>query len=362
MSPLSPQLVVNTPFDLGDSNLSAPLDTIESLTSRTNGPLRPYGEHARNQTNDPVALKILRADEANELFKIYFERCHPLAPFLDVKLQRNAASVQQASIPLFLAILVAAARYWAYQPCNPEFPNRCSNWLHPRYARLVSLLDDELARLALKPVPDDSRLETVEAFVVYGHWFPLEAQSMDQEPEMVSRYRASSCFHVFGQALRWACLLQLGRDAHLPFAIPPASPAYRLPTHDQLRRIRVYAYLIESDHHLASLSHLPISTDPRPLCDPNVVAAVRAHPLGQPTDARVMAILQLAAALHRASLQSGDPCLKKINSEALQAFNATLDGIEGAVLSLMNSQEMSEDHMLAHMPFSMCLQTSNTRI
>ena len=98
--------------------------------------------------------------------------------------------------------------------------------------------------------------------------------------------------------------------------------------------------------------HLPISTDPRPLCDPVVVAAVRTHPLGQPTDSRVMAILQLAAALHRASLQSGDPCLKTISSEALQAFNATLDGIEGAVLSLMDSFETSEDKMLAHMPFS----------
>lgn len=351
----------NGPLNLADGDLDNPLGTIASLTSRSNMPLGPFRSHGRTRSNDPVVLKIISQEEAQSFFNIFFDRCHPLAPFLDVALQRDASHVRSTSTALFLAIVTAAARYWNYRsPQQESSSEQKKDWLHPRYARLAALLDAELSRLALNPVPADSRLESVEAFLVYGHWFPLEEVSVDGATEMVSRYRATSCFHIFGQAIRWACLLGLDRDAHVPFGRNHGGiqnnnnhgSNSNLPSHEQLRRLRVYAYLVESDHHLASLAHLPISTDPRPLCDPSVVAAMRSHPMGQPTDSRVMAILQLAAALHRASVQSGDPCLKHITYGALQAFNGTLDGIEGAVLSWMHSSELSQDNMLAHMPFS----------
>jgi hypothetical protein len=121
--------------------------------------------------------------------------------------------------------------------------DRRDTWLHPRYSRLVALLDGEMSRLTLRPRPADICLETVQAWMIYSHWMPIDISSTLTGPSYRSRFTESSVWQCLGLAIRWATLLGLDQTAHLAFM-----DDHKRPSRDEVRKYRTMLYLTESDH------------------------------------------------------------------------------------------------------------------
>ena len=116
---------------------------------------------------------------------------------------------------------------------------RRDTWLHPRYPRLVALLDQEMARLTLRSRPADICLETVQAWMIYSHWMPIDTSPTGYR----SRFSESSIWQCLGLAIRWALLLGLDKTAHLPFVSQTEQP-----TAQDVYNFRAMLYLTESDY------------------------------------------------------------------------------------------------------------------
>ncbi|WWD19405.1 hypothetical protein CI109_103865 [Kwoniella shandongensis] len=116
-------------------------------------------------------------------------------------------------------------------------------WLHPRYPRLVALLDQEMSRLTLRPRPADICLETVQAWMIYSHWMPIDTSSSINGTSYRSRFTESSVWQCLGLAIRWVTLLGLDKTAHLPFI-----EVSNTPSGQDVRNYRTMLYLTESDH------------------------------------------------------------------------------------------------------------------
>ena len=108
---------------------------------------------------------------------------------------------------------------------------------------ILSTLDQEMTRLMLRPKPSDLCLETVQAWLVYAHWMPIDMTSNGPQ----SRFSEASAWQCLGLALRWATLLEL--DKHAPLAFDRMrNPSNFQPTAEDARAFRTMMYLIESDH------------------------------------------------------------------------------------------------------------------
>ena len=130
-------------------------------------------------------------------------------------------------------------RYSIKDPANL----RRDTWLHPRYSRLVALLDAEMSRLTLRPRPADVCLETVQAWMIYSHWMPIDVVNTSSGQSYRSRFSESSVWQCMGLAIRWATLLGLDQTAHLPFL-----DETKVPTPSEIQSYRTMLYLTESDH------------------------------------------------------------------------------------------------------------------
>jgi len=157
------------------------------------------------------------------------------------------ASVRSRSMALMLNIIVAAARFWSHKSrlvdSRLTAEERRDTWLHPRYTRLVALLDAEMSRLTLRPRPADVCLETVQAWMIYSHWMPVDVVTTSTGQSYRSRFSESSVWQCMGLAIRWATLLGLDQTAHLPFM-----DHSRIPTTLDVQSYRTMLYLTESDH------------------------------------------------------------------------------------------------------------------
>ncbi|KAL5360768.1 hypothetical protein BJX96DRAFT_184778 [Aspergillus floccosus] len=278
----------------------------------TDGPLKALGSL---QTDDPVEVEnldpikrsILTEGEAYVIFKLYFTRCHPNAPFLDVGLDADIDRVRSNNMILFLAILCIGARFWSAS-------SNTSCWLHPRYLDLIRLLDTEVMRVTLRPSHDDQKLETVQALMLCAHWMPFDFAA---EPE---RYR--SRFSEDG-----ACQPFM----HLQTVAP-----------DDMRRFRTMLYLVESDHYLALSARRPPSLNPDPLNAvlPNFLACRYA----QSTDIRIASLFRVAYVAHFTGC-------RPTTVESVQALDRDVLLIERDFISRLGSRSM-EDSFNHHFPFT----------
>lgn len=107
----------------------------------------------------------------------------------------------------------------------------------------MTLLDAEMSRLTLRPRPADFCLETVQAWMIYSHWMPIDVIGTPTGPSYRSRFSESSVWQCLGLAIRWATLLGLDQTAHVPFL-----DNSKTPTPTEINCYRTMLYLTESDH------------------------------------------------------------------------------------------------------------------
>lgn len=94
-------------------------------------------------------------------------------------------------------------------------------------------------RLMLTPRPRDNQLETIQAWMLYSHWMPIDVHNGTDR----SRFSESSVWQSLGVAIRWAKLLDLETTAATPFLRNGYSP-----TSPEIRTFRTMLYLTESDY------------------------------------------------------------------------------------------------------------------
>ncbi|RSH95502.1 hypothetical protein EHS25_000594 [Saitozyma podzolica] len=278
------------------------------------------------EINDPIDRSILTEGEAHVMFRLYFSRCHPNAPFLYVDYDSDLDRVRSSSKLLLLAILCVGARFWSYS-------SRSSCWLHPRYHELVRLLDMEVMRITLRPSPDDLKLETVQGLLLCAHWMPLDVSTDKKQYRF--RFSEGGAWQCLGLAIRWATFLALERSCHLSF--------HRLEsvTKDDARRYRTMLYLTESDHYLALSARRPTNLDPGPLH--SVLANfLRCKDL-QNTDGRLISLFRVA---YSAQITGCRPT----TIESVEAFDKDVQLIERQFL--LSLGDRPTDTLNQHFPFT----------
>ncbi|KAL4874307.1 hypothetical protein BJY04DRAFT_226175 [Aspergillus karnatakaensis] len=297
----------------------------------TDGPLKALNsiqtdDPAELESHDPIARSVLTEGEAHVLFRLYFEHCHPNAPFLDVSIDNDVDQVRIRSGILFTAILCVGARFWSASSKAP-----C--WLHPRYTELVRLLDAEVMRVTLRPSHNDQKLETIQALMLCAHWMPFDPAT---GPERFrSRFSEGGAWQCLGLAIRWATSLALERSCHTSFLRP------EMATRDDVRRYRTMLYLVESDHYLALSARRPSYLDPKPLHD--VLKNYLQCRYVQNTDIRLASLFRVAYGAHFTGC-------RPTTVESVEAFDKDVELIERQFL--LNSDSSSTDGFSQHFPFT----------
>lgn len=105
------------------------------------------------------------------------------------------------------------------------------------------MLDAEMSRLTLRPRPADISLESIQAWLIYSHWMPIDVNKSSTELGYRSRFSESSVWQCLGSAIRWSTLLGLDQTAYLPFLDDSKTPTVM-----EIRNYRTMLYLTESDH------------------------------------------------------------------------------------------------------------------
>nr|XP_031863799.1 uncharacterized protein CI109_000441 [Kwoniella shandongensis]KAA5530871.1 hypothetical protein CI109_000441 [Kwoniella shandongensis] len=332
-----------TYFDPPSATHSVPAQSLPSIPlSHTspdaafNGPMKVLQELGADdafdvECHDPITRQILTQGEASVAFRLFFNKCHLNAPFLDSQYDGDLQSVRSRNAALFLNIIVVGARFWSHS-------SKRDTWLHPRYPRLVALLDQEMSRLTLRPRPADICLETVQAWMIYSHWMPIDTSSSINGTSYRSRFTESSVWQCLGLAIRWVTLLGLDKTAHLPFI-----EVSNTPSGQDVRNYRTMLYLTESDHYLAMSARRP------PTLLPTAIYSVLPRFLRgdwvRPTDSRLASLIRVVQAAH---VMGG----KAETVESLEAFNEDVNGVEQSFLSWSAGMEPGHDRMGQHFPFT----------
>lgn len=95
--------------------------------------------------------------------------------------------------------------------------NRPQDWLHPRYADVVDLVDQSLTSLILRPSVTSSSVESIQAMLLYTQWMPLEVHNADTASSSQitfaskSRFNDISAWTAIGIAIRQATLIRLDK-------------------------------------------------------------------------------------------------------------------------------------------------------
>ncbi|ORY23121.1 hypothetical protein BCR39DRAFT_549915 [Naematelia encephala] len=333
----SPQISTGSHVEMAQipviqSSPRMPTSDSTSPSTRFNGPMKVLQDLGTDdaidmENHDPISRQFLTFGEASVAFNLFFSKCHPNAPFLDSRSDMNMKDVRSRNIALFLNIVVVGARFWGQS-------SKKDSWLHPRYTSLVSLLDREMTRLILRPRPADLCLETVQAWMIYSHWMPV-----DKTPNAYrSRFSESSVWHCLGLAIRWAVLLGLDSSAHLPF-VNPTHPT----TLQDARVFRTMMYLTESDHYLAISARKPPTLAPSQIF--HALPRYLRSEWVQPTDTRLASLLRVVQAVH----VMGD---RADCAESVEAFNHDVDAVESDFLSSTASINPGFDKMGQHFPFT----------
>ncbi|TVY41295.1 hypothetical protein LOCC1_G004267, partial [Lachnellula occidentalis] len=315
-------------------DLDTPMSTLRNIASLSNDnvsasrnmaydPIFPMigRQERRASVFDPVTQGILTMEEAQQAFDIFFENCHPMAPFLCIQSQRSAALVREASPVLFLSVCAVGARFWQTANSRTNYQG-----LHENYRAIVALLDSSLSRLLLQPSLSDVTLDHIRSLLLYIQWMPVE-----QETSGIcqTRYNDISAWSVLGLAIRYSIFLGLDRSAVTPFSTPNPTG----PEQEDFSRLRVWINVLTCDCHLMLSAGLPASVDPEPVTMIGRAFAAHAKAL-QPDDSRVAAISELVAIIKRAARSSGDPRLRVLDAASLKKANAEFDNWEAYVLDL----------------------------
>ncbi|KAL1718068.1 hypothetical protein EV715DRAFT_253034 [Schizophyllum commune] len=344
-------------FTMDGVSLGAPIATLRKLANEdeedypdtpaiprmpppTDG--SPYSmrapSHARPSAfgMDPVSQDIITVDEAQSMFDIHFENCHPLAPLLSARTQRDATEIRHYSPLLFTTICSIGARYWHCQPSSSQ------SWLHPRYPQIIGQLDQCIMSLFLRPTSADMCLETVQALLLYAQWMPLEVPATGSTSLPRSRFNDVSAWSMIGHAIRQALFIGLERCV---YAFNGAQEV----TEEDMRRMRVWVNLLSTDHHLVMTARLPMTLDPFPAT--SVARAFGGNPLAEPTDLRYAGLCELIAIVNRAARHSGDAALCALDPVSLQKANNDLDEWD-SVWTVVFSSTPGFQQFNTQMPFT----------
>jgi hypothetical protein len=130
--------------------------------------------------------------------------CLSVASELDIGTSKAAAT----SVNVLLTIL----RIHSDNVSSPQ------SWLHPKYSELVSLLDNCISALLLRPSPTDINLEAVQSMLLYVQWMPLQVPEPSTGQLPRSRFSDASAWTIVGVAIRFSTYLNLDRSVLLPFS------------------------------------------------------------------------------------------------------------------------------------------------
>ncbi|KAH8682142.1 hypothetical protein BX600DRAFT_447839 [Xylariales sp. PMI_506] len=308
-------------FTMDNLDLASPIATLRSLGALegdVEGTFSPY---------DPVACGVIAIQEAQELFNIYFDHCHPWAPILNENLRSICMSLRKSSPVLFLCIVSIGARFWH------------GNSLHPKYFDIVALLDKAISQLAMFPSSSDANLNSVRALMLYLQWMPCSLKEGSQDDQtsgssIKTRYNDLSAWTVFGIAIRYAAFLNLERQALAPFR----STGTALSQED-FDTMRVWLNLVSYDCSLTHTSGLPLSIDPHPAA--RVVRQFCSDRLAQePGDTRYAALIELACIVHRAKSSIGEYPQRHPNIASLKKANVDMEEWERCWLSKLRQTRL----------------------
>lgn len=129
-------------------------------------------------------------------------------------------------------------------PCvQSENVSSPQSWLHPKYSELVSLLDNCISALLLRPSPTDINLEAVQSMLLYVQWMPLQVPEPSTGQLPRSRFSDASAWTIMGVAIRFSTYLNLDRSVLLPFS----SRDVNISDAD-MRTMRVWLNLVSVDY------------------------------------------------------------------------------------------------------------------
>ncbi|CAI7594943.1 unnamed protein product [Penicillium palitans] len=220
---------------------------------------------------------------------------------------------------------------------------------HPRFHDLTKLLDKAVSKLLLRPTPSDVTLDSICVLLLYAQWMPcskdddedehFERQSTYHEPKAKSRYNEISAWVVLGLAERYSVLLGLEQSATSLF-----KPPNKVPSIEDVKRLRVWYNLLTCNFNLMLTSGLPASIDP----GPSVQVAWRfvSHELMQsPADLRVRGLVELVGIVHLAMSSSGDKSGRQLQPSCLERLNRDLDDWERSWFSRLQKTESHYNHL-----------------
>ncbi|KAJ7574410.1 hypothetical protein C8J56DRAFT_802909 [Mycena floridula] len=309
-------------FSMDHISLEAPIATLRTLGRSIPGdesessplPRSPsYDGHSQGRrSSDPITSGLVALEDAQRL--------------LDIPV-------------LLTAICSIGARYWPN-----ELHKSSSRTLHPRYHELISLLDQCIMSLLLRPSSSDMNLEAVQAILLYVQWMPLEPNpkgGRNSQPR--SRFNDISAWSTIGVAIRLATFIGLDRIIEAPFNSPTDI------TEEDVRRMRVWMNLLSVDHHLAMTARLPASLDPAPAA--RIARAFGSHPRAERSDLKVAGLCELVGIVHRAGKFCGDASLSRLDPMSLQKANAEFAEWESVWAVVMRNSGFDEDFH-TQMPFT----------
>ncbi|PVH83619.1 hypothetical protein DL98DRAFT_652429 [Cadophora sp. DSE1049] len=335
-------------FSMDDIDLGPPIATLRSLGALSNDGGSPESSRIvtqdieRSNSWDPVSRGVLSDRDARKAVNIYFENCHPNAPFLSEKLRYSDHNLKFSSPLLFLAICCVGARFWESgdQSCFIQD-------LHPNFFELTSLLDHAISRLILQATPSDVTLDSIRVLMLYIQWMPCSLENSDKtlqrsQRQPKSRYNDISAYSILGVAIRYATFLGLDHTAIAPFKGPTASIS-----EDDVARFRVWRNLLTCDCNLMLSSGLPATLDPVPAAE--VGQLISSHPAAQlPGDLRITALVELVVIVNRVAKSSGDHSGRHLDAYCLKKVNMDLDEWERSWVARLGNTESQHNQL----PFS----------
>jgi hypothetical protein len=198
--------------------------------------------------------------------------------------------------------------------------------VHPRFNDLTNLLDKAVSRLLLRPTPSDVTLDSICVLLLYAQWMPWSREDEDVPDNYPSATRASrsryneiSAWAILGLAGRYAVLMGLELSATSPFR-----DLTKIPSEEDVNRIRVWHNLLTCNFNLMLTSGLPASIDP--VLSVQVARNFAFHKITQyPADLRVAGLVELVGIVHLAMSSCGDLSGRKLQLCHLQGLNTDLN-------------------------------------
>ncbi|OQD80972.1 hypothetical protein PENANT_c030G08825 [Penicillium antarcticum] len=203
---------------------------------------------------------------------------------------------------------------------------------HPRFHDLTKSLDKAVSRLLLRPTPSDVTLDSICVLLLYAQWMPCSREDEEDEnlqqpiahqaPKAKSRYNEISAWVVLGLAERYSVLLGLEQSAISIFKDPN-----KIPSADEVNKIRVWYNLLTCNFNLMLTSGLPASIDPTPSVQVAQNCVV-SELMRSPADLRVRGLVELVGIVDLAMNSCGDRSGRQLQPNCLERLNSDLDDWE----------------------------------